>query len=470
MFDARNHTHGIAAIEKHMQVNHKASETLEGQRRLLRKWETQRSQLHANTKEPYELVSQKQLERIALLVDFAFSTHPFYNKLYKDAGYTRGDIVSWDDYHALPTVTKQDIAENHQMFCANLSPAIEECYTFTTSGSSGQVLTTMFDPAMNDYERLLYFRFYEQMLGRELLPSEWVYEIYLAAPTYTSLEGFFPIFTVSNDCPPEAVLEHMKLLKPPILCGFAAYFSELAALVKDPEEFSFLKAINTNSEPSTQAERQRISDQFGGVPVFDEYSSVELSFIATQCPIGKYHLWEDNVRVDVLDPDENGMGEIIATSLHNSFMPFIRYRQGDVIRIHDQHGDCECGNQFRYLEMFEGRKDQFLLSKVLGKVPPHQVMSLYDRTLLRTDTGIKEFQILQTEPHQVKLLIVPSDIETGVNESVIGDFSKGLREIFQDQSLNITMEKMDQFPVQASHKRRLIVCQVDPNSMDIWEP
>ena len=56
------------------------------------------------------------------------------------------------------------------------------------------------------------------------------------------------------------------------------------------------------------AERVLIGERLGA-PVFDKYSSVELSFIATQCIHGNYHLVEDNVRADVLNFDLGGAGK-----------------------------------------------------------------------------------------------------------------------------------------------------------------
>lgn len=459
MFSPSNYTFGIPDIDKHIHVNLKVPETVEMQLRLKRKWEANSSELHNNTLKEHSVVEMSQLRKIAFMVDYAFSTHPFYNKLYSSVGYKRGDIVSWDDYNALPTISKKDILENYDLFAkANLSPKIEDCYISRTSGSSGQVLNIIEDLTMVDFHMQFFYRFHEQILGRKRMPNEWLYDIYLVTPPYSSLNGDFPTFTVSNNCPIEAVYEHLKLIKPTILNGFPSYLERLSTLITDPSELN-IKAITTNSETSTPAQRKKIAEKFQA-KVFDEYSSVELSLIATQCAYENYHIVEDNVRVDVINPDKDGFGEIVVTNINNSFMPFIRYRQGDIIKINDHRKYCACGNKFRTLQSFMGRIDQFLYSKTIGKVPPDLIMALYDNTLIERISNIDEFQIVQKSFDEILVRVVLFDKATNINQDVFQRFCSELQDIFHDSDLKIVLEVLDKMPPEKSHKRRLIKCEI----------
>jgi len=461
MFDVTQFSFGIPEIEAHIH-HHVGSrtETIEGQMRLLKKWTCNRAALHAVTRLSHDEIQARQLQQISALVDTAYSTHPFYNQLYTKAGFRRGDIVTWDDYHALPTITKHDIIDNYDMFTTALAPDPTQIYTQRTSGSSGKTVQTMRDPTMTDYHGLWELRFFDQMLGRPRDPSEWCYMSYLACPPYTSLDGQYPFFTVSNDCPPEYVLKHLKLMKPALLSGFPSYLGRLAALVDDPSELG-IKAILTNSETCTRAERTKIGERMGvGTRVFDEYSSVELSYIATECTQGRYHIVEDNVRVDVLNPNNEGMGEIVATNLVNTYMPYIRYRQGDIIQIAAASECCDCGNKFRHFQSFHGRTDQFLQSQTIGLVPPDRVMALYDRTLIESIAKVAEFQIVQTAIDQVTLLIVPEFDKGGPDNKTVQTFVNGLKDLFNDPKLTVNVEEVHAMPPGKSHKRRLIECRV----------
>ncbi|HTV20019.1 MAG TPA: hypothetical protein VMG12_15150 [Polyangiaceae bacterium] len=466
VFDVGRFTFGLPSVESHVHRNLKVPETISAQQRLSRKWEARRELLHAATRMPPEVTRARQLERVSALVDHAFATHPFYHRIYRDAGFRKGDIVSWADYRALPTVTKQDVIAHAEEFeRANIAPAISECYRSTTSGSSGQVLTAAFDSAGVDEDMLLCLRFYEQMLGRRRQPSEWMYLVYLACPPFTSLDGSYPTFTISNECSPADVVEHLRRLRPALLSGMPSYLERLADLVDDPRELG-LRAINTNSEASTVAQRRRIAERLGA-PVFDEYSSVELALIATQCSEGRYHLVEDGVRVDVLNDDGAAAGEIVATSLFNTFMPFIRYRQGDVIQIDESSTRCACGSSFRYLASFQGRTDQVLMSKVIGRVPPDQVMALYDRTFLTGGANVAEFQIVQRELDRIQLILVPADRSRPANPSMVEAFTSGLRDLFFDRELAVVVEQRDVMPEEKSYKRRLIKCELGESRREV---
>jgi phenylacetate-CoA ligase len=462
MLNVDDYTFGMPEIERHIHRNLKIPETPANQMRLFRKWQVNASSLHAATSEDPELRERKQLGRVSALVDFAYSSHPFYQKLYKDAGFKRGDIVTWDDYNVLPTVSKQDIIENSEVFRTAYSmPSVDECYTSMTSGSSGQVLTAIFDSAMIDEDMMMCLRFYEQILGRPRQEREWLYQVYVASPPFTSLDGRFPTFTVSNECSPEAVLEHINRLKPVILSGLPSYLDRLGDLISDPASLG-IRGINTNSESSTEAQREKISRQFNAA-VYDEYSSVELGLIATQCRERKYHIVEDNVRVDVLNHDEDGMGEIVATSLINSYMPFIRYRQGDMIEITDAYdSECGCGNKFRHLKSFMGRRDQFLVSKTIGKVSPDRIMAIYDRIILTQASNVAEFQIVQKDIDDVQLIFVARDKKQAIPLDVIKRFCDELKVAFNDPNLKITPNQVETMPSEKSYKRRLIKCEYKP--------
>ncbi|MDP6106970.1 MAG: hypothetical protein QGI33_00850 [Candidatus Brocadiia bacterium] len=81
-------------------------------------------------------------------------------------------------------------------------------------------------------------------------------------------------------------------------------------------------------------------------PVYDLYGSYELPLIAWECKeTGELHTCDDGVIVEVLrngrpaGPGEQG--ELVGTNLHSFAMPFIRYRQGDVVTR--GAGRCTCG-------------------------------------------------------------------------------------------------------------------------------
>ena len=91
-----------------------------------------------------------------------------------------------------------------------------------------------------------------------------------------------------------------------------------------------------------------------------------------------YHLNEFDFYVEILNPDNEGYGEVAITTVHRSVMPLIRYRTRDVARLIPER--CPCGLPFRRLSPLRGRLDEIVASvwgnvhpdffeKILGAVP-----------------------------------------------------------------------------------------------------
>jgi phenylacetate-CoA ligase len=117
--------------------------------------------------------------------------------------------------------------------------------------------------------------------------------------------------------------------------------------VPHAEEFnSDLYLAVTHSEYSSRQARTAWGERLG-CPVLDEYSSEEATRIALEMPCGHYHVCEDSVHLDVLDPATlkpqipGQSGIAVITNLLNSAMPFIRYVQGDLVTQPAEPEPCE---------------------------------------------------------------------------------------------------------------------------------
>jgi len=95
-------------------------------------------------------------------------------------------------------------------------------------------------------------------------------------------------------------------------------------------------------------------------PVILAYGSTEGGGAGMEC-LRKdgYHLDDFNIYFEILDPDENGYGELVATTLSRRTMPFIRYRVHDVTRFIE--GPCLCGAPLRRIERIRGRRDEMVV-------------------------------------------------------------------------------------------------------------
>ncbi len=111
-----------------------------------------------------------------------------------------------------------------------------------------------------------------------------------------------------------------------------------------------------------------------------------------------YHLNEFDFYVEILNPDSEGYGEVVITTVHRTVMPLIRYRTRDIARI--VQGECPCGLPLRRLSPIRGRLDEIVAS-VWGNVHPDFFESILDpvaelsgdwQVALREKEGKQTFQ------------------------------------------------------------------------------
>src|SRR5262249_6144830 len=139
------------------------------------------------------------------------------------------------------------------------------------------------------------------------------------------------------------------------------------------------------------------------------YSSEELGRIASQCPLGRYHLHEDIVKVEILD--ESGrptdeVGEVVGTELHNRTMPFVRYRQGDLARISDE--PCPCGRQTRLLVDLVGRRNDGFVLADGRELAAGFLLDVSYRAILRgRDDVVSAYRFVQHTPSTAEFEVVP---------------------------------------------------------------
>lgn len=126
----------------------------------------------------------------------------------------------------------------------------------------------------------------------------------------------------------------------------------------------------------TRQTRAKI-ETFWEAPLCMTYGSTEAgTLLGFEClRRDGYHLNEFDFYVEILDPDSEGYGEVVMTTVHRTVMPLIRYRTRDVARIIDE--SCPCGLPFRRLSSLRGRTDEVVAS-VWGNVHPDFFESILD--------------------------------------------------------------------------------------------
>ncbi len=349
-------------------------------------------------------INNFQLKRLRAIVEEARHHVPAYRNFPKATS-----LRSLADIKNLPLLTKENLASLSVKEKTNQKFNIDELVLSRSSGSTGKALDVYYDLESFNLFILAGLRLY--FLAFNYWP--WYRQTYVYTSPYplSSLFGLYPMDFISTLNPIPDTIEKLKIFAPDILVCYPSHLRSIASQMT-ADDFNKIKpkVINVNSEMSTQTERDYLAQQFGCF-VFDEYSSEELTRIASQCRNLNYHIFEDINYIEIVDDNgqpvpDGTVGNIVGTNLHNIGMPLIRYMQGDRGAIKAEL--CECGRKFRVLEKFEGRKnDAFELSD--GTViSSGLLLDLTYEVFLKYPGAVSAFCLIQEQPNNWTLELVPS--------------------------------------------------------------
>jgi phenylacetate-CoA ligase len=364
-----------------------------------------------------------------------------------------------DDFKNLPTVTKNDIIENQNDCIVEPRRHEKNLRVSRSSGSSGQILEIIAGTDRWVQSALLMLRMYQRAL--HFGPFDRGALIYTSQYPFQSAWGLYPVKYLYTLTPPSELISGLERIRPSYTISYPSILAELAALYPDRCNSLGVSGIATNSEHSTQAQRDHLSEIFAA-PVFDEYSSEELILGGFQCEAGEYHLQEDCAYLEILEtrsPQEvapGATGEIVGTSLVHKVMPFIRYRQGDLAAITPSM--CICGSSFRILGHIGGRRNASFQLRGGHTVPSGRILDWTYKLVLDFHLPIAQFQVIQHELHRMEVVIV-----TSTSADLTAPQHNVIMESFQtlfEASMDVEVRRVGTIPRTSAGKHMPIVSHV----------
>jgi len=350
-------------------------------------------------------VEAYQLHYMRRRLDEARSSVPLYRRKDLPAG---DQIRSLSDWAALPLLTKDELHNGPESDHLSEAFSRDELIQSKSSGSTGQALDVY-------YDRDSFYLFI--LAGLRLCWMAFPYRpwhrqtyIYTSAYPLDSLFGMYPMEFIPTLAPISEALARLRARPPDLLICYPSHLRSLVDRMT-PEDFQKIRprAVNVNSEMSSAAERKYLGEKLHAF-VFDDYSSEELTRIASQCRNLNYHLFEDINYVEIVDDrgdpvPEGTIGHIVGTNLHNRAMPFLRYLQGDRAAIRST--SCPCGRTFRVLEKLEGRSNDAFALPGGEQLSSGFLLDLTYAVFLDFDGAVSSFCLLQEVPDTWVLEMVP---------------------------------------------------------------
>jgi phenylacetate-CoA ligase len=368
------------------------------------------------------------------------------------------EIRSLEDWSRLPIMTKSELLSVPPKERISSHYSIDDLIVSKSSGSTGQALDVYYDA-----DAFFYFIWCNLRLFRmafDYKPWHLQTYIYTSPLPLKSVFGAYPLEFVSTLTPIPETLEALRRKPPDFL---VCYPSHLRAIVDQmtPEDFKRIRplAVNVNSEMSSAAERKHLAEKLGSF-VFDDYSSEELTRIASQCPQLSYHIFDDINYMEVVDAQgrpapEGVVGDLVGTNLHNRGMPLLRYAQGDRGAI--RRSKCACGRHFRVLENLEGRRNDAFVLPDGTQLSSGFLLDLTYGIFLDHDGAVRAFCLLQERADVWQLEVVPgSRWSMDLGEKIIAALTLQLRQ----PSVRIELKIVEQVTRTASGKANPIVSRI----------
>jgi phenylacetate-CoA ligase len=127
-----------------------------------------------------------------------------------------------------------------------------------------------------------------------------------------------------------------------------------------------------------------------------------------------YHLDEYNFFFEILDPDPEGYGELVVTTLSRRVMPLVRYRVRDITRFLPE--GCPCGVGIRRISRIRGRRDEMV---VMGAGNMHP--EIFDN-VLHDVPGISEnWQVAVRQEGLHDILEFRLELTDGITPATVED-------------------------------------------------
>ena len=409
-----------------------------------------------------EQIKKLQWNRLKDILEYAARNAPYYKRKISPE-----NITSYDDFLSIPLLTKNDVQANKKELLSSNHKGRK--WIGRTSGSTGLAIEFFIDNSYSNFDWASRWRG-RRWFGVDIGDREvalWGRPLYSRSAKWRGgvkarLQNIFLISAF--DLTEEKLDFYWKRIKefhPLFLYGYSTVLAQLALFIKKKEssaENLGVKAIFATAETLYQSSRELLKSVFN-CPVAIEYGCSEIGGFAYECPEGGLHISSENVFVEFLDEKSQPVGpgetgEVVATSLTNFCMPFIRYKIEDLGSSKDEA--CPCGRRLPLMELNTAKvEDRILTSK--GKVFSSKLFDYINLSLMAKDIkGIKQFKVYQKSVDTFYVEIVK---DSKFSNKAVEFFIQKMKEFIGDNA-KINIEFIPKIPRERTGKLRYFVSEI----------
>jgi phenylacetate-CoA ligase len=421
------------------------------------------SELESHERLSPEEIANLQWTRLRGFLDYIAANVPYYRDLFGGLGLSPDEIRRPADFLNLPLLTKDMIrAAGKRMITEE---AGKRGVSLSTSGSTGEPLYFDVDIDAGPTRRACAIRSFRWM-GIDIGDRQArLWGTYFGVPLKTRMldaakESFSNVLQLSAFNMSDEVMHkyagRLRSFKPHLLVGFPSALTVFAQFCKSRRMGGISPRSILASGEKIYPHQKELLEEIFKCPVYEGYGTNEFGNIAHECGERQgLHMFTDLFYLEVLHesgrPAEAGeVGEIVVTDLTNRYMPFLRYRTGDLAVLAGR--PCPCGRPFPLLDRIEGRTFDVVVT------PDGRSAGGFFWTFLsRAVPGISRFQIEQRDPSGIIFRIVPGpDWKDEYKTTLEGKIKANMGEGFK-----VGFEIVDDIPAAPSGKFRFIISKIE---------
>jgi len=421
---------------------------------------------HLRQLERTQWLSRSELEawqwaKIQQLVRYACQHVPYYRERYQGEGIHPEDIKSWQDFQALPFLTREDVNRHLDRLVAPHWQG--KAQPNETGGSTGQPMRFFVEKSFWWWNAALEFRGRGWYGVREGDKMAWVWGAQRDMPDWSwksrlkarlMRQRYLNAFSLS-EARMQAFAEMLVRWQPMMFRAYASALSLFAQYLKERGITDIRpRLIETTAEKVTGPQRELLEEVFH-CPVADCYSARELGTIAYQCEMGGLHVCETRyleivANGQVAPPGQ--LGEIVVTSLTQFAMPLIRYQIGDMGLY--EADTCPCGRGLPVLREVVGRTHDFLVT-----ADDQFVHGEFFAYLFRVKPEVTRYQVHQPDREHLEVrLVCKQTVDPAWLEYVRNEIQARFGE-----AMHISLEVVDHIELTPAGKHRFIISEIRPD-------
>lgn len=400
-----------------------------------------------------EELEKFQNERLKVLIKHSYENVPYYTKLLDSLNLKPGDFSSKEDLKKLPILTKDEIKRNFPEFIVNKNLKKGTYYKGASSGSTGEPLNYFLSKDAYSFNIACGLRAWSWMgykLGDKYIKISQNQRAKKEKKLQDKLmnNDYLYLKNIDKTSISEAI-DLIKMSKPKVIRCYPDPLEFLADELISRNEFIPLKAIATTGNVLHAEARKKIEFAFK-TKIFDGYSC-EGSAPYFECEKHEnYHAAMEYAISEFVDVEvnERGLkqGRHIVTNLWNLDTPFIRYDSQDILEFSNEK--CSCGRNLLPVKRILGRDNDVLETPSGKKIIVHIFTIFFSKM-----PSVKQFQFIQEDEKTVKGKLIVHETFSSKDLAKIKEHCK---QVFDD-SMNLSIELVDNIPTTKNGKRRFLI-------------